>query len=90
MTTGYAERIDRAMHDAYGPFVPDSEARAIRHENARRGFKTCWNCLAAFRPTWVWGATARCTTWDAGAGTAPTAVHEPRAARMTAHKSLLT
>lgn len=50
MTTDYAERIDSAMRSAYGPFTPDSEARTIRHENARLGFKTCWHCLEAFRP----------------------------------------
>lgn len=50
MTTDYAERLDRAMHDAYGPFTPGSEARAIRSENAKLGFRTCWHCLERFRP----------------------------------------
>ena len=59
MTTQYAEQIDRAMHDAYGPFTPDSEARTIRHENARVGLKTCWHCLNAYRPDWVRGADGK-------------------------------
>lgn len=54
MTTRYLseERYDEMMTDAYGPFTPDSDARAIRHENARQGLRTCWNpaCLAAFAP----------------------------------------
>lgn len=38
-----------AMTLAYGPFQPGSVARAIRHDNAARGYRTCWHCLEAFR-----------------------------------------
>lgn len=34
----------------YGPFVPGSPARALRHENAKRGLRTCWRCLTGYRP----------------------------------------
>jgi hypothetical protein len=52
MTTTYLteERYDAMMTAAYGLFVPGSDARAIRHENARHGLRTCWHCLAAFAP----------------------------------------
>lgn len=42
---------DEQMEAAYGPFVPGSNARAIRHEHARLGYRTCWFCLGPFRPT---------------------------------------
>ncbi len=80
MTTDYAERIDQAMQDAYGPFQPGTVARAIRWDNWQRGLKTCWNprCLAAFRPERVigddgkvhrfgrgrWYCSARCAQAD--------------------------
>lgn len=41
---------DTMLQRAYGPFVPDSTARLLRTENAKRGFRTCWFCLAAYRP----------------------------------------
>jgi len=52
MTTTYLteKRYDEMLRDAYGPFTPGSDARAIRHENARHGLRTCWHCLAAFAP----------------------------------------
>ena len=43
--------IEDQMRAAYGPFVPGSDARAIRHDHARDGFRTCWHCLAPYRPT---------------------------------------
>lgn len=43
--------IEDQMRAAYGPFVPGSNARAIRHDHARDGFRTCWHCLAPYRPT---------------------------------------
>ncbi len=49
MTTQYADQ----MEAAYGPFQPGSVARAIRHDNARHGFRTCWFCLDPFRPSRV-------------------------------------
>lgn len=49
MTTDYAERIDQAMHDAYGVFTPGSIARAIREDNYRLGLRTCGYCLRAYR-----------------------------------------
>jgi hypothetical protein len=45
-----AERHDMTMRAIYGPFTPGSNARALRTENAQRGYRTCWNCLGAFRP----------------------------------------
>ena len=53
MPTTYAERHELVLRSVYGPFVPHSDARAIREANARRGFKTCWHCLEAFRPVRV-------------------------------------
>ncbi len=50
MSTDYAERIDHAMQQAYGPFQPGTVARAIRLENWQNGDSTCWHCLRAFRP----------------------------------------
>jgi hypothetical protein len=46
------------MTAAYGPFKPDTAARALRTENAKRGYRTCWNpdCLTAYRPHEVIGA----------------------------------
>ncbi len=39
-----------ALELAYGPFVPGSAARAIRVENAKHGYRTCWRCLEPFAP----------------------------------------
>jgi hypothetical protein len=38
------------MRTAYGSFAPGSAARDLRTENARRGYRTCWHCLDAFKP----------------------------------------
>jgi hypothetical protein len=43
-------RNEDPMWAAYGPFWPGSVARAIRIDNARRGYRTCWHCLDAFGP----------------------------------------
>lgn len=56
MTTGYAERYDEMLTQAYGPFWPGSAARDLRTENARRGYRTCWYCIEAFRPQRVTAA----------------------------------
>lgn len=37
------------MFLAYGPFQPGTLARAIRHDNAARGYRTCSLCFEAFR-----------------------------------------
>lgn len=40
---------DQSALDAYGPFQPGSAARALRHDNAQRGLRTCWRCLTGYR-----------------------------------------
>lgn len=59
MTTGYAERYDEMLAQAYGPFTPGSLARAVRADNALLGLRTCWFCLAAFAPRRVVDETGR-------------------------------
>jgi hypothetical protein len=44
------ERLAEQMHEAYGPFVPGSPARALREEHAAHGLHTCWQCLDGYRP----------------------------------------
>lgn len=48
MTPDYSERFDRTMRRIYGPFIPGSNARAIREDNWKRGFRTCWYCLEPY------------------------------------------
>lgn len=61
MTTHYADRFEEMMSTSYGPFWPGSTARDLRTENARRGYRTCWNpsCLRAFRPERVVGSDGK-------------------------------
>lgn len=51
----------------YGPFTPGSPARALRHENAKLGLRTCWRCLTAYRPYRAPGAKS--ATRNSGRGT---------------------
>lgn len=39
-----------ALTLAYGPFQPGTVARAIRHEHAALGLRTCWHCIRPFKP----------------------------------------
>lgn len=44
------EQVEQQLYAAYGPFVPGSDARRLRAENAERGLKTCWQCLDGYKP----------------------------------------
>jgi hypothetical protein len=44
-----AVRTDVQLRLVYGPFVPGSAARDLKNENASIGYRTCWNCLNAYR-----------------------------------------
>lgn len=47
---GVPERLAEQMAEAYGPFLPGSAARWVREQNTARGLRTCWQCLAGYRP----------------------------------------
>jgi hypothetical protein len=44
-----AIRTDIHLRLIYGPFVPGSAARDLKHDNEKLGMRTCWQCLKAYR-----------------------------------------
>jgi hypothetical protein len=43
-------RVDKMMRTSYNSFVPGSDDRARRNENAQDGFKTCDECGRPYSP----------------------------------------